>query len=223
MHDEARAVRVELRAGDERAPPTASVKFVVGPASDTNSMSRRPLRSRAGFTGTGLAQPMTGTWVSAPSTGRTIEPNGSTCGIGLSVSRPARLAVSSPNGVRDDPVTDLVQDDRDDQRGEEDDGDVVDVHEARGVSGAWTRTTCTGARSASPRGGPRRCRRRTTRTGRRCRPRAWPSAASTSIKVSRNEPDERIDLAPFGGDLARVGEAVVVASCGRHRAPAARR
>ena len=110
------------------AATTASAKFVPGPASDTNSMSRRPLRSRAGFTGTGLAQPITGTCVSAPSTGRTIEPNGSTCGIGLSVSRPGPLGGVVTEHVRDDAVTDLVQDDRDDQRGEEDDGDAVDVH-----------------------------------------------------------------------------------------------
>ena len=48
-------------------------------------------------TGTGLAQPKTGAPVSASTTGTTTEPNGSMCLIGLRVSRPARLAVSSPH------------------------------------------------------------------------------------------------------------------------------
>ena len=74
-----------------------SVKFVAGPASDTNSMWCRPLRSLAGLTGTGFAHASTGKPVSAPSAGRMIEPNGSMCGIGFSVRRPALRAVSSPN------------------------------------------------------------------------------------------------------------------------------
>ena len=79
------------------AAATISSRFVAGPASDTNNMSRRGLRRRFGFTGTGLAHPITGTPASAPIAGRMIDPNGSMCGIGLSVSRPARRAVSSPN------------------------------------------------------------------------------------------------------------------------------
>ncbi len=71
-------------------------KLVAGPASETSNMSRR-LRMRLGSTGTGFAQPITGTWARAPNAGRMIDPNGSMCGIGLSVRRPARLAVSSPN------------------------------------------------------------------------------------------------------------------------------
>ena len=51
---------------------------------------------RAGFTGTGFAHASTGTPSSAPIAGITIEPTGSMCGIGFSVRRPARLAVSSP-------------------------------------------------------------------------------------------------------------------------------
>ena len=70
---------------------------MVGPASETNSMSRRAFRSRFGLIGTGLAQPMTGMPASAPIAGRMIDPNGSMCGIGLRVRRPARRAVSSPN------------------------------------------------------------------------------------------------------------------------------
>ena len=57
----------------------------------------RGLRSCDGFTGTGLAHPITGIPVSAPIAGRIKEPKGSMCGIGLRVRRPARLAVSSPN------------------------------------------------------------------------------------------------------------------------------
>ena len=60
-------------------------------------MSRRGLRMRFGFTGTGFAHASTGNAESAPIAGMTIDPTGSMCGIGLSVRRPARLAVSSPN------------------------------------------------------------------------------------------------------------------------------
>ena len=116
-----------------------SVKFVAGPASDTNSMWCRPLRILAGLTGTGFAHASTGKPVSAPSAGRMIEPNGSMCGIGLSVRRPgfARGVVAEPE--RDHPVADLVQDHRDHERDEPEDRDVIDLdHE--GLSGAWMRT-----------------------------------------------------------------------------------
>jgi hypothetical protein len=74
-----------------------SEMFVAGPASETSSMSRR-LRRRLGFTGTGFAQPITGTCASAPNAGRMIDPKGSMCGI-VEVAAP-RLAVSSPNQSR---------------------------------------------------------------------------------------------------------------------------
>src|SRR5262245_32630616 len=74
-----------------------SKKLVAGPARLTTSMSRRGSRMRAGFTGTGLAHASTGTPSSAPIAGITIDPTGSMCGIGFSVRRPARFAVSSPN------------------------------------------------------------------------------------------------------------------------------
>ena len=45
-----------------------------------------------------------------------IVPKGSMWGMGLSVSRPARLAVSSPKEQGHRPVGDLVQDDRGDER-----------------------------------------------------------------------------------------------------------
>ena len=77
----------------------------------------------------------------APIAGITIDPTGSMCGIGLSVSRPARLAVSSPNHGRDDTVADLVQDHRDHQAGEEDDRLLeIGVHEGVELSGVARRS-----------------------------------------------------------------------------------
>ena len=46
------------------------MKLVAGPARLTKSMSRRGLRSRFGFTGTGLAQPNTGSPAIAPIAGQ---------------------------------------------------------------------------------------------------------------------------------------------------------
>ena len=189
---------------------SASAKFVVGPASDTISMSRRRLRSRAGLTGTGLAQPMTGTCASAPSTGRMIEPNGSMCGIGLSVSRPAAWRCRHRTHDRNDAVADLVQDDRDDQRGEEDDGDAVDVHAESRRQRRLRR-----ARHAEPRRGHRfepglgdvLAARLAVPVG------AGLELAERVVDLEQRlaqRPDERVDLAPFGGDLTGVGEALVV-------------
>lgn len=55
------------------------------------------LVNRPGLTGTGLAQPKRGPFASASIAGSRIEPNGSICGIGLSVRRPALRAVGSPS------------------------------------------------------------------------------------------------------------------------------
>ncbi len=60
-------------------------------------MLRRGLRIWFGFTGTGFAHAITGIPESAPNAGRMIDPNGSMCGTGFSVRRPAFFAVSSPN------------------------------------------------------------------------------------------------------------------------------
>ena len=49
------------------------------------------------FTGTGFAYPKTPNDVSESRNGSRSEPNGSMCGIGFSVRRPARFAVSSPH------------------------------------------------------------------------------------------------------------------------------
>ena len=70
---------------------------MAGPAKDTSTDWFRGWRRRLMATGTGLAQPKTGAPVSARTTGTTIDPKGSMCLIGLRVSRPARLAVSSPH------------------------------------------------------------------------------------------------------------------------------
>src|SRR5512132_453453 len=78
------------------AATTINAKFDRGPASPTKSISRRGLRSFVGSTGTGFAQPNAPNPLIVSSAGRMIEPNGSMCGIGFSVRRPARLAVSSP-------------------------------------------------------------------------------------------------------------------------------
>ena len=115
------------------------MKLVAGPARLTKSMSRRGLRSRAGFTGTGLAQPSTGRPASAPMAGRMIEPNGSMCGIGLSVSRPARLAVSSPNQSATTPWLISCRMTGDDQAAEEDDGAVVRSRRHGGAGSAALR------------------------------------------------------------------------------------
>jgi hypothetical protein len=78
------------------AKTTISTRFTAGPARPTRSMSRRRFRRRLGFTGTGLAQPNAGSPPRTAIAGRMIDPSGSMWGTGLSVSRPARLAVSSP-------------------------------------------------------------------------------------------------------------------------------
>src|SRR5688572_3616694 len=80
-----------------------SRKFVAGPARLTNTRSRRGWRSCAAFTGTGLAYPSTGSCARTAIAGRMIDPNGSMCGTGFSVSRPARFAVSSPNQLATTP------------------------------------------------------------------------------------------------------------------------
>ena len=70
--------------------------FTAGPTSDTTTLVLRELRSRDTFTGTGLAYPKTPSPLSTSMAGRMMVPKGSMCLTGLSVSRPARLAVSSP-------------------------------------------------------------------------------------------------------------------------------
>ncbi len=71
--------------------------LTAGPARPTTTLSLRGWRSRDRSTGTGLAQPKAAPPLSVNKMGRMIVPSGSMCGTGFSVSRPARLAVSSPN------------------------------------------------------------------------------------------------------------------------------
>ena len=69
-----------------------------GPASATATMSRLGWRRLPKCTGTGLAQPKrNGEPLTTSSSGRMMLPKGSMWGIGFNVSRPARLAVSSPS------------------------------------------------------------------------------------------------------------------------------
>ena len=68
-----------------------------GPASDTQMLSLRGWRRRDTLTGTGLAQPKASPVPeSMRSPGRINGSQGVDVGKGFSVSRPARLAVSSP-------------------------------------------------------------------------------------------------------------------------------
>ena len=64
---------------------------------DKDHLARAGSAASVGSTGTGFAQPNAPNPVIVSIAGRMIEPNGSMCGIGFSVRRPARLAVSSPN------------------------------------------------------------------------------------------------------------------------------
>ena len=72
-------------------------RLVAGPARETSTPWLRGLRRRLRFTGTGLAQPKKPNPLRASRPGTSSVPIGSTWASGLKVSRPARLAVSSPN------------------------------------------------------------------------------------------------------------------------------
>ena len=84
-------------------------------------MSRRGWRIRLGFTGTGFAQPITGSPASAPIAGQ--DDRAERVDVRDRVEREApgllRGVVTEPQ--RDDAVADLVQDDRDDETAEVDD------------------------------------------------------------------------------------------------------
>ncbi|TQV79302.1 hypothetical protein FKG95_16780 [Denitrobaculum tricleocarpae] len=65
--------------------------FAAGPAAATSTMSRLGLWSRPNFTGTGLAQPKRNPApLSSNMAGRITVPKGSTCRIGLKLTRPKR-------------------------------------------------------------------------------------------------------------------------------------
>src|SRR5437870_5678933 len=79
------------------ANATARSRFETGPASATLTGSLRGFLRFAHWIGTGFAQPSTiGEWNRARAAGSKRDPNGSTCGSGLSVSRPRSRAVVSP-------------------------------------------------------------------------------------------------------------------------------
>ncbi len=76
---------------------------MAGPAAATTIMPRRGSRNRHAATGTGFAQPNMNTtrptvssWLISRKPGSRMVPTRSTCTSGLSDSRPARRAVSSP-------------------------------------------------------------------------------------------------------------------------------
>ena len=115
------------------------MKFVAGPASDTNSMWWRPLRIWFGLTGTGLAQREHREAGERAERGQ--DDRAERVDVRDRVQRePPGLAggvVAEPQ--RDDAVADLVEDHRDHERDEPQDRDVIDLdHE--GLSGAWMRT-----------------------------------------------------------------------------------
>ena len=88
-----------IRANATR--PTASTKFIAGPAIETRMSSQRPFRKLFAFTGTGLAQPImnrpTPNGRKISSSGSRTVPIGSICTMGLSEQRPCNRAVSSPH------------------------------------------------------------------------------------------------------------------------------
>ncbi len=132
---------IEQRLRPRAPTPTISTKLVTGPTRPTQSMSRRGLRIRFGFTGTGFAHAITGMPEIAPIAGQ--DDRAERVDVRDRVQRePARLlggVVTEPE--RDDAVADLVEDDRDDEAAEEDERLRVDVHGRVQVpaSGAATR------------------------------------------------------------------------------------
>ena len=78
----------------------ASRKFETGPAAATSMCPLRMVTSRrklAGLYGVGLAQPRRGRLVKIWMSGNRSVPIGSMCTIGLRLTRPRFLAVSSPS------------------------------------------------------------------------------------------------------------------------------
>ena len=91
-------------AGSSSAATQARKKFIAGPATATTAMPRRGSRNFQADTGTGLAQPnmnstrwMVSNWKISRKPGSRMVPTRSTWRSGLSDSRPACRAVSSPS------------------------------------------------------------------------------------------------------------------------------
>jgi len=87
------------------AARAASNRLETGPAAATAVIPWRPLRSRAGFTGTGFPQPK-------PMRSMNNVPAGSRWALGLRVSRPIA------QGIRDQRVRELVEGQSGDQGGD---------------------------------------------------------------------------------------------------------
>ncbi len=128
---------------------------------------------------------------------------------------PARLlggAVTEPE--RDDAVADLVQDDRDDEAAEVDDGLFVEMHERGRTSAALRRALDAEAR---------RRHRFETRLGDAPVARLA-LAVGAVVELGQRVldvgerlaelPRQRLDLTPLGGDLTRVGEVLVEVEVG---------
>ena len=133
------------------------------------------------------------------------------CGTGFSVSRPARLAVSSPNQSATTPwliswrMTATTRQPKKIERlfGDRRSDDGVgqrrcdaQVMQRRAAGIASSRASPISLAAA-------------TRMRRRCRASNFASASSISVQGLGELAGERVDLAPLGRHLARVGEALV--------------
>src|SRR5678809_662266 len=81
------------------ASTTANTTLLAGPASATSAKPFRPPQSLEGFVFTGLPHPRNPAPISDVTAGSSTVPIQSTCANGLSVTRPSRSGVSSPNLV----------------------------------------------------------------------------------------------------------------------------
>src|SRR5438093_5119493 len=79
------------------AAPTAITRLLAGPAAATSMKSRLGCPSCRGLTGTGFAQPMSGTPLIIAISGKITVPIRSAWTIGFSETRPSRRAVGSPS------------------------------------------------------------------------------------------------------------------------------
>ena len=77
---------------------TASTRLLTGPAArDDGEIAARVIAGCRKSTGTGLAQPISGTPVVIASSGNSSVPMGSMCTTGFRDSRPSMRAVGSPS------------------------------------------------------------------------------------------------------------------------------
>ena len=147
--------------------------------------------------------------------GRMIDPNGSMCGIGLRVSRPACLRGVVAEPRRDHAVAHLVEDHRHDEAAEEHER-LLEI----GAHGAGRRSATLRRAVDAERG-----RRHGLEPGLAdalvarlaLAVRAGVELGQRFVDVGEGLAElagERLDLAPLGGDLARVGEVLVEVELG---------